>query len=126
MHQFFSVHPSLWSNAHVDTRLLEKNIALNIWSFTGKVISLFFNKLYKLVIAFLSRSKHLLISWLQSQSTVILEPKKIKSVTASTFSPSVCHKVMGYTHTHTHTHTHTKKKIMTDSCCYIAEASTKL
>ena len=55
-------------------------------------MSLFFNMLSKLVIAFLSRSKRLLISWLQSPSTVILEPKEIKSVSVSTFSPSLCHK----------------------------------
>ena len=57
-------------------------------------MSLFFNTLCRFVIAYLPRSKHLLISWLQSPSAVILEPKKIKSVTASTFSPSVCHEVM--------------------------------
>ena len=61
----------------------------------SKVTSLLFNMLSRSVIAFLPRSKHLLISWLPSPSTVILEPKKIKSVTASTFSPSICHKVMG-------------------------------
>ena len=72
-----------------------KTVALTIWTFAGKVISLLFSTLSRLDIAFLLRSKHLLISWLQSPSTVILEPKKIKSVTASTFPPSVCHKVMG-------------------------------
>ena len=61
----------------------------------GKVMSLLFNMLSRLVIAFLSRSKCLLISWLQSSSAVILEPKKIKSVTVSIFSPSICHEVMG-------------------------------
>ena len=61
----------------------------------GKVISLLFNMLSKLVIAFLPRSEHLLISWLQSPSAVILEPKKINSVTVSIVSPSICHKVMG-------------------------------
>ena len=66
-----------------------------IWIFVGKVMSLLFNTLSRFVIAFLPRSKHLLISWLQSPSAVILEPKKIKSVTASTFSPSICHEVMG-------------------------------
>ena len=60
----------------------------------GKMTSLLFNMLSRLVIAFLPRSKYLLISWLQSQSAVILEPKTIKSVTVSTFSPSVPHEVM--------------------------------
>ena len=65
-------------------------------AFVAQVMSLFFNMLSKLVITFLSRSKHLLISWLQSTSAVILEPPpKIKSVTVSTVSPSVCHEVMG-------------------------------
>ena len=64
-------------------------------NFISKVISLLFNTPSRLVIAFLPRSKHPLISWLQSLSTVILEPKKIKSVTASTFSLSICHEVMG-------------------------------
>ena len=72
-----------------------KIIALAIWTFVSKVMSLLFNTLSRLVIAFLPRSKHLLISWLQSPSTVILEPKKIKSVTVSIVSPSICHQVMG-------------------------------
>ena len=72
-----------------------KNIALTRWTFVGKVMSLFFNILFRLVIAFLPRSKRLLISLLQSLSAVILEPPKIKSVTVSTVSPSVCHEVMG-------------------------------
>ena len=72
-----------------------KNIALTIRTFDGKVISLLFNMLSRFVIAFLPRSKHLLISWLQSPSAVILEPKKIKSVTISIVSPSICHEVMG-------------------------------
>ena len=71
-----------------------KTIALTIWIFVGKVMSLF-NMLSRLVIAFLPRGKPLLISWLQSSSTVILEPKKIKSVTVSIVSPSFCHEVMG-------------------------------
>ena len=62
-----------------------KTIALITWTFVGKVMSLLFNMLSRFVIAFLLRSKHLLISWLQLQSSVILEPKKIKSVLASTF-----------------------------------------
>ena len=71
-----------------------KIIALTRWTFAGKVMSLLFNMLSNLVIAFLPRSKHLLFSWLQSPSTVILEPKKIKSVTVSIVSPSICHEVM--------------------------------
>ena len=70
-----------------------KTIALIIWAFVGKVMSLFFKMLSRFVIAFLQKSKRLLISWLQSPSTVILEPKKIKSVAVSTFSPSICHEV---------------------------------
>ena len=66
-----------------------KTIALTIWTCVGKVRSLLFNMLFRLVTAFLPRSKRLLISWLQSPSTVILEHKNIKSVTASTFYPSV-------------------------------------
>ena len=72
-----------------------KVIALTRWTFVGKVTSLLFNMLSRLVIAFLPRSKHLLISWLQSPSAVILEPKKIKSLTVSIVSPSICHDVMG-------------------------------
>ena len=72
-----------------------KTIALTRQTFVGKVMSLLFNILSSLVITFLPRSKCLLISWLQSPSAVILEPKKIKSVTVSTFSPSICYEVMG-------------------------------
>ena len=72
-----------------------KTIALTIWTFVSKVMSLPFNMLSRFVIAFLPRSKCLLIPWLQSLCTVILEPKKIKSVTVSTVSPSICHEVMG-------------------------------
>ena len=72
-----------------------KTIALTIWTFVGKMMSLIFNMLSRFLIAFLPRSKHLLISWLQSTSTVILEPKKIISVTISTFFPAICHEVMG-------------------------------
>ena len=71
-----------------------KTIALTRWTFVGKVMSLFFNMLSRLVITFLQRSKCLLISWLQSPSAVILEPPKIKSVIVSTVSPSICHEVM--------------------------------
>ena len=72
-----------------------KTIALTRWMLFGKVIPLLFNMLSRLVIAFLPRSKCLLISWLQSPSAVILEPKKRKSDTASAFSFSICHEVMG-------------------------------
>ena len=72
-----------------------KTIALTRQTFVGKVMSLRFNMLSRLIIAFLPRSKRLLISWLQSPSTVILEPKKVKSVTVSIVSPSICHQVMG-------------------------------
>ena len=72
-----------------------KTIALTRWTFFGKVMSLLFNMLSRFVITFLPRSKHLLISWLQSPSAVILEPWKIKSATVSTVSPSICHEVMG-------------------------------
>ena len=71
-----------------------KTIALTRWTFVGKVTSLPFNMLSRLIIAFLPRSKRLLISWLQSPSAVILEPLKIKSVTVSTVLPSICHEVM--------------------------------
>ena len=72
-----------------------KTIALTRWTFVGKVVSLLFNMLSSLVITFLPRSKCLFISWLQSPYAVILEPKKIKSDTVSTVSPSICHEVMG-------------------------------
>ena len=72
-----------------------KTIVLTRWTFAGKAMSLLFNMLSRLVIAFLPRSKHLFTSWLQSPSAVILEPPKIKSVTVSTVSPSICHEVMG-------------------------------
>ena len=72
-----------------------KTIALTGWTFVSKVMSLLFNMLSQLVIAFLPRSKHLLMSWLQSPSAVILEPQKIKSDTVSTVSPSISHEVMG-------------------------------
>ena len=72
-----------------------KNIALTRQTFVDKGMSLLFNMLSRLVITFLSRSKCLLISWLQSPSAVISEPPKIKSVTVSIASPSICHDVMG-------------------------------
>ena len=79
-----SIHDS-WKNHSFDYRQ----------TFVGKVMSLLFNMLSRLVITFLPRSKCLLISWLQSPSAVIVEPRKVKSVIASTFPPSICHEVMG-------------------------------
>ena len=72
-----------------------RNHSLTIWTFVGKGMSLLLNLLSRFVIAFLPRSKCLQISWLQSASAVILEPKKIKTVTVSVVSPSICHEVMG-------------------------------
>ena len=91
-HQFFGVQLSLWSSSHMTTG---KTIALTRRNFVDKVMSLLFNMLLKFVIAFLPRSKRLLISWLQSPSSAILETKKIKSATVSTFYPSICHEVLG-------------------------------
>ena len=79
-HQFFGTQPSLWSTSHYPYMTTGKTIVLTIHTFVGKVISLLFNTLPRLVITFLPRKKHLLISWLQSPFTVILEPKKRKSV----------------------------------------------
>ena len=93
-HQFFGTQLSLWSNSHIHTQLLEKTIALIRWTYVGRVMSLLLNTLFSFVIAFLPRSKCLLILWLQAPSAVILEPKKIKSVTASIFPPFICHEVM--------------------------------
>ena len=70
-------------------------VALTRWTFAGKVMSLLFNMLSRLVIIFILRRKHLLTSWLQLPSAVILEPRKIKSATVSTVSPSICYEVMG-------------------------------
>ena len=86
---FFIVH---LSHPHMTTG---KTIALTKQIFVGKVMSLLFNMLSRLVIPFLPRSRHLLILWLQSPSAVILEPKEIKSVTVSIVSPSICQEVMG-------------------------------
>ena len=92
---------NLWCSAFFVVQLphpymtTRKTIALTVWTFVGKVMSLLLNMLSRLVIAFLPRSKCLLISWLQSPSAVFLEPKKMKSVTASIFSPSICQEVMG-------------------------------
>ena len=72
-----------------------KTIALTRRTFVGKVMSLLFNMLSRLVITFLPRCEHLLISWLQSPSAVIFQPPKIKSVTVSIVSPFICHVVMG-------------------------------
>ena len=72
-----------------------KTTALTIQTFFGKVMSLLFNMLSRLLIAFITRSMLPLISWLQSPTTVILEPMKIKSATVSAFSPSICHEMMG-------------------------------
>ena len=91
----------LWCSAFFTIQLAHsymttgKTIALTIRTFVGKVMSLLFNILSRLVITFLPRIKRLLISRLQSPSAVILEPKKIKCVTVFTFSPSICHEVMG-------------------------------
>ena len=85
-HQFFSAQLFLWPKSYIYTLTTGKTIALTIWTFVGKVMSLLFNILSKFVIAFLPRSKHLLISPLQSPSTAILEPKKIKCVTVSVVS----------------------------------------
>ena len=71
-----------------------KTIALTRWTFVGKIMSLLLNILSRLVITFLPRSKRLLISWLQSPSVVILEPRKIKSDTVSTVSPCISHEVI--------------------------------
>ena len=90
----------LWCSAFFTVQLSHpyvttgKTIALTRQTFVGKVMSLLFNMLSRLVITFLPKSKCLLISWLQSPSAVILEPPKIKSITVSTVSPSICHKVM--------------------------------
>ena len=94
-HQFFGAQSSFFMVQFSPYMTSGKNIALIIQAFGGKVISLLFNMLSRFVITFLPRTKHLLISWLQSPSTGILEPKKRKSVTASTFSPSICHEAMG-------------------------------
>ena len=94
-HQFLGAQTSLWSNSHIHTWLLEKTIPLTRRTFVGKVMSLLFNMLSRFVIAFFPRSKNLLILWLQSPSTVTLEPKKIKSVTVSIVSPFICYEVIG-------------------------------
>ena len=91
----------LWCSAFFMVQLLHlyvttgNTIALTRWTFVSKVMSLLFNMLSRLVTAFLPRSKHLLISWLQSPSVVILEPTKIKSVTIYIVSSSICHELVG-------------------------------
>ena len=91
----------LWFSAFFTVQLSHpymttgKTIALTRWTYVGKVMSLLLNMLSRLVITFLSRSKHLLISWLQSPSAVILKPRKTKSVTVSTVSLSISYEVMG-------------------------------
>ena len=91
----------LWHSAFFTLQLSHpymttgKTIALTTWTFVGNIISLLFNMLSRLVITFLPRSQRLLISWLQSPSAVILEPRKTKSATVSTVSPSISHEVMG-------------------------------
>ena len=94
-HQFFGAQLSLQSNSHIQYMTTGKTITLTRRTFVGKAMSLLFNMLSRLVITFHPRSKHLLISWLQSPSAVILEPKNIKSDTVSTVSPSISHEVMG-------------------------------
>ena len=95
-HRFFGAQLSSQSNSRIHPYVTTgKTIALTRRTFVGKVISLLFNMLSRLVIIFLPRSKHLLISWLQSPSAVIVEPPKIKSDTVFTVSPSICHEVMG-------------------------------
>src|SRR5574341_1520240 len=97
--QFKSINSSVLSFLHSPTltsiMTTGKTIALTRRTFVGKVMSLLFNMLSELVITSLPRSKRLLISWLHSPSEVILEPRKIKSDTVSTVSPSICHEVMG-------------------------------
>ena len=93
-HQLLGIKPSLWSSLHIHFTM-GKTIALTIQTFVGKLTSLYFNMLSRFIIAFVPRSKCLLISWLQSPSAVILEPKKIRFVTVSIVSPSIWHEVMG-------------------------------
>ena len=89
----------LWHSAFFKVQLsylymtTGKTIALTRWTFVGKLMSLLFNTLSRFVLAFLPRTKHLLISWLQSPSAVILEPKKIRSVTVSIVPPFTCHEM---------------------------------
>ena len=93
-HKFFGTQPFYGPLSH-PYKTTGKTILLTRWTFVSKVMSLLFDILSRLVIAFLPRSKHLLISWLQSPSAVILKPKTIKSVTVSIVSSSICHEVLG-------------------------------
>ena len=93
LHYHSSKASVLWCSAFLMVQLSHSYMTLTIQIFVSKVMSLLFNMLSRLVIVFLPRSKHLLISWLQSPSAVILEPKKIKSVTVSIVSLSICHEV---------------------------------
>ena len=101
LHHYISKASVLWLSAFFMVKLsylyvtTGKTIALTVWIFVGKVVSVLFNMLIGFVIVFLPRHNHLLTSWLQSPSAVILEPKKIKSVTVSVFSPCICHEVLG-------------------------------
>ena len=95
-HQFCSAQPSLWSNSHIHTWLLEKSYLWLDEPLLAKECLSFLIMLSRFVIAFLPRSKHLLILWLQSPSAVILKPKKIKSVTVSIVSQSIWHEVMDW------------------------------
>ena len=96
--------PILWHSAFFTVQLSQpyvtagKTIDLTIWTFVSRVMSLLFNTLSRFVITFLPRSNRFLISWLQSLSAVILEPKKRKAVIISTFSCSICHEVMAGCH----------------------------
>ena len=94
-HQFFDCSAFFIVQLSHPYMTAGKTIALTRQMFVGKVMSLLFNMLSRLIIAFLPRSKGLLISWLQSPSAVILEPPKIQSVTIYIASPSICHEVMG-------------------------------
>ena len=88
-YQFFRAQLSLWSKSHIHIWLLETT-ALTRWTFVGKIMSLLFNMLSLLIITFLPKNKCLLISWLQSPSAMILDTPKLKSLTVSIVSPSIC------------------------------------
>ena len=94
-HQFFCDLPFLWSNSQHPYMTAGKAIVLTIWTSVSKMMSLLFNMLPSFIIAFLLKSKRLLILWLQLSAAMVLEPKKVKSTIVSTFSPSVSHEVMG-------------------------------
>ena len=94
-HQFFGAQPSFMVQLSHSYMTTGKNISSTRWTFVGRIMSLLFNTLSRFVIAFLPKKNYLLISWLHSPSTMILEPKKIKSVTVFTFLPSVYHEMIG-------------------------------